>query len=64
MDIEKFVDLVGTMRDAQTLYFKTKNRNTLQRSIILEGLVDEEIRHFKEEQAVKNRQPDLFDGVQ
>lgn len=64
MEIEKFVDLVERMRDAQTTYFKTKNRNTLQRSIILEGLVDNEIKKFKEEQAGKNRQPDLFDGVQ
>lgn len=64
MEIEKFVDLVERMRDTQTSYFKTKNRNTLQRSIILEGLVDEEIKQFREEQAEKNRQPDLFDGVQ
>lgn len=64
MDVEKFVDLVERMRDAQVTYFKTKNRNAFQRALILEPLVDEEIKKFKEEMAVKNRQPDLFDGVQ
>lgn len=64
MEIEKFVDLVERMRDAQTSFFKTKNRNAFQRALILEPLVDEEIKKFKEEQAIKNRQPDLFDGVQ
>lgn len=63
MDVEKFVDLVERMRDAQVTYFKTKNRNAFQRALILEPLVDEEIKKFKEEMAVKNRQPDLFDGM-
>ncbi len=63
MDVEKFVDLVERMRDAQVTYFKTKNRNAFQRALILEPLVDEEIKKFKEEMAAKNRQPDLFDGM-
>lgn len=64
MDIEKFVDLVERMREAQVRYFKTKNRNAFQRALILEPLVDEEIKKYKEEIMAKRKEPDLFDGMQ
>lgn len=63
MEIEKFVDLVERMREAQTSYFKTKNNKQLQRSIILEGLVDEKIKEFNQERKAKYQEPDLFSGT-
>lgn len=47
METAKFVELVERMREAQKNYFKTKERNQLTRSIILEELVDKEIEEFK-----------------
>ena len=62
MDIEKFIDLVERMREAQTTWFKTKNRNALQRSIILEGLCDQEIKEYRSIQKDKFKEPSLFDN--
>ena len=63
MDIAKFIDLVERMREAQTTWFKTKNRNALQRAIILEGLCDEEIKTYKSIQRDKFKEPGLFDNM-
>lgn len=63
MELQKFIELVKTMRDAQKSYFKTKHRNALQRAIILEGLVDNEIKEYQQSQLEKAKQPTLFDNV-
>lgn len=63
MDVEKFIDLVERMRDAQRNWFKTKNRNALQRSIILEGLCDQEIAEYRSIQKDKFKEPGLFDNM-
>jgi|GEM_PF-5833959 len=63
MDVEKFIDLVERMREAQTTWFKTKNRNALQRSIILERLCDEEIKAYRAIQRDKFKEPGLFDNM-
>lgn len=63
MEQEKFIDLVKRMREAQTIYFKTKNKNMLQKSIILEGLVDQDIQQYYNEQRQNVIQPGLFDDV-
>lgn len=60
METKEFVALVEQMRMAQKEYFKTRNRNVMQRSIMLEGLVDKEIKAFQEEEAKKDIQLDLF----
>ncbi|MEO1082426.1 MAG: hypothetical protein AAFY29_22920 [Pseudomonadota bacterium] len=44
MNLEDFMSLVQRMRDAQTEYFRTRDRNVLQRSKALEREVDEAIR--------------------
>lgn len=62
MDINKFVSLVERMRESQTIYFKTKNYRVFQRALILEGLVDEEIKTFNNEQKKNVIQPSLFDN--
>lgn len=63
MDIEKFIDLVERMREAQTTWLKTKNRNALQRSIILERLCDQEIKEYRSIQKDKFKEPSLFDNM-
>lgn len=63
MDVEKFIDLVERMRDAQTTWFKTKNRNALQRSIILERMCDLEIEAYRSNQKDKFKEPNLFDNM-
>ena len=60
-DWNKFVEMVETMREAQTNYFKTRHRNYLQRSMILEGLVDKMIQEHHEETDPKfPKEQDLF----
>lgn len=49
MKIYEFVALVEKMRNAQREYFKTRDRRILQRSIMLENLVDNEIKQFNDE---------------
>lgn len=61
MKINEFVALVEKMRNAQREYFKTRDRRILQRSIMLENLVDQEIKHFNNETKKIIRQPNLFD---
>ena len=63
MDIEKFVDLVERMREAQTTFFKTHNRNAYQRSIILERLCDERIKEYRDEQRKNPIQRDMFEEI-
>lgn len=60
MDKENFIDLVEKMRSAQKEYFKSRNRNALQRSIMLEGVIDKEIKLYKEQRANKELQLNLF----
>lgn len=43
MKAKDFFDLVSEMREAQKLYFKTRSKEVLQRSKILERKVDDEI---------------------
>ncbi len=43
MNINQFADLVESMRQAQKIYFKTKNRDVLEKCKKLEKEVDAEI---------------------
>lgn len=43
MKAKDFFGLVSEMREAQKLYFKTRSKEVLQRSKILERKVDDEI---------------------
>ena len=43
MKAKDFFDLVSEMREAQKLYFKTRSKEVLQRSKILERKADDEI---------------------
>ncbi len=63
MDIEKFINLVERMREAQSTWFRTHNKNALQRSIMLEGLCDEQIKAYRDEQRRNSIQRDLFENV-
>lgn len=47
MEMNKFVDLVENMRQAQKNYFATHDKKKLTRAIILEELVDKEIEEIK-----------------
>lgn len=55
MNVNKFFELVVSMREAQKAYFKTREYKYLTESKRLESLVDKEINQ------VINRQLDLFD---
>lgn len=60
MEIDKFIELVENMREAQSRYFKTRDKRALQRSIILENLCDKEIKEYRDTQISKIKEPDLF----
>lgn len=64
MEIEKFIDLVERMREAQRNWFATHKNNFLQRSIILEGLCDKMLQEYREEEKKnKPQEQDLFAGM-
>ena len=54
-DMNEFIELVREMRDAQKEYFRTRDKNVLQRSKELERKVDTYI-----SQRVINQQTSLF----
>ena len=53
-DVHTFVNLVRTMRESQTRYFKTKDWNALNDSKAQEKLVDKAIKEYDEESAKRN----------
>lgn len=53
-DTHTFVNLVRTMRESQTRYFKTKDWNALNDSKSQERMVDKAIEQYDEEQAKEN----------
>lgn len=54
--VQEFIQMVKQMREAQTDYFKTRNRNSLQRSIMLEKIVDKMIKEHEDEANTKSTQ--------
>ncbi len=44
MNYNEFRNLVAQMREAQKDYFRSRSRQVLQRSLMLERLVDEELK--------------------
>ena len=64
MQIDKFVDIVERMRQAQNEWFRTHNKNAFQRALILEKIVDKDIKDWHEENDPhRPRQLDLFAEV-
>lgn len=59
MTTGEFADLVHDMRAAQKEYFKTRSKETLEKSKILESRVDRLLEERKNREAAK--QPTLFD---
>jgi len=49
MDIEFFIETVERMRSAQVEYFRTRSREVLQESKILERQVDATIRAYRQD---------------
>ena len=47
MNAKEFFSLVTEMRNAQKMYFRTRDRNDLQKSKKLEKQVDDEIRRVQ-----------------
>ena len=47
MNAKEFFSIVTEMRNAQKMYFRTRDRNGLQKSKKLEKLVDDEIRRVQ-----------------
>lgn len=54
--VQEFIQMVKQMREAQTDYFKTRSRNSLQRSIMLEKIVDKMIKEHEDEANTKSTQ--------
>lgn len=48
MNAKEFFYLVSQMRDAQSMYFKTRSQTDLRRARLLENQIDLEIRRTKE----------------
>lgn len=61
MTTGEFADLVHDMRAAQKEYFKTRSKEALEKSKILESRVDSLLEERKNREAAK--QPNLFDIV-
>ena len=53
-DVHTFVNLVRSMRESQSKYFKTKDWNALNDSKAQERMVDKAIKEYDEEYAKKN----------
>lgn len=60
MNIEKFIEKVEMMREAQKQYFKSRDNRILMRCLNLEKLVDEMIIEHKANYKPKVTQLDLF----
>ena len=60
METEKILDLVRQMRTAQKEYFRIRDKRIMQRSIILEKLVDEELENIQTNNKKKDTQLSLF----
>lgn len=63
-EIDKFVDTVLRMREAQQEYFRTKNKKVMIHAMMLEGAVDTMIKEYKATPPPKPRQPSLFDQME
>lgn len=59
-DMEKFIDLVKRMRQAQKDYFRTRDRRIMQHAMCLEGAVDKCIQDHDAYRKEHPRQLDLF----
>lgn len=59
-EIEKFIDTVKRMREAQKEYFKTRDRKVLIHSKCLEGAVDKMILDYEATKKPALKQAELF----
>ena len=59
-DINNFISTVENMRNAQKEYFRTRNKEVMKHSIILEKTVDKMIEEHKNELKKNPIQQELF----
>lgn len=59
-DINNFISTVESMRNAQKEYFRTRNKEVMKQSIILEKTVDKMIEEHKNEFKKNPIQQELF----
>lgn len=59
-DINNFISTVENMRNAQKEYFRTRNKEVMKHSIILEKTVDKMIEEHKNEFKKNPIQRELF----
>lgn len=59
-DINNFISTVESMRNAQKEYFRTRNKEVMKHSIILEKTVDKMIAEHKNELKKNPIQQELF----
>lgn len=59
-DINNFISTVESMRNAQKEYFRTRNKEVMKHSIILEKTVDKMIEEHKNELKKNPIQQELF----
>ena len=59
-DINNFISTVESMRNAQKEYFRTRNKEVMKHSIILEKTVDNMIEEHKNELKKNPIQQELF----
>lgn len=59
-DINNFICTVESMRNAQKEYFRTRNKEVMKHSIILEKTVDKMIEEHKNELKKNPIQQELF----
>lgn len=59
-DINNFISAVENMRNAQKEYFRTRNKEVMKHSIILEKTVDKMIAEHKNELKKNPIQQELF----
>lgn len=62
-EIDKFVDTVQRMREAQQEYFRTRNKKVMIHSMMLEGAVDMMLKEYKGTPPPQPQQPSLFDQI-
>ena len=59
-DINNFISTIENMRNAQKEYFRTRNKEVMKHSIILEKTVDKMIEEHKNELEKNPIQQELF----
>lgn len=59
-DINNFISIVENMRNAQKEYFRTRNKEVMKQSMMLEKTVDKMIEEHKNELKKKPIQQELF----